>query len=284
MLKLRHPNAEVFVPDGAPVDEALARTTHMAVVAHPDDAEIMGLSGILDCFQRDDKWFTSVVVTDGAGSPRLGVYERYTDDEMILVRRGETRKAAVLGGYSATALLQWPSKTTRAPAARDIVDDLKDLVLAARPDVIYCHNLADKHDTHVASALRLLTALRELPADARPKTLYGGEVWRDLDWLVDDEKVVFDLTGHDNLAQALLALFDSQVVGGKRYDLATMGRRRANATYWESHGVDVADYLDFAMDLTPLVADPSLDINDYIQGHINRFAADVSARLGKLLA
>jgi LmbE family N-acetylglucosaminyl deacetylase len=284
MPNLRHPNAEFFVPDGTDADAALARTTHMAVVAHPDDCEIMAISGILECFQQDDKWFTSIVVTDGKGSPRLGVYERYTDDEMVAVRRQETKKAAVLGGYSATGLLQWSSKVTKDPVAREVIDDLKDLVLAAKPEVMYCHNLADKHDTHVASALRLIAALRELPAEDRPKTLYGGEVWRDLDWLTDNEKIVFKLTEHDGLAQALLAVFDSQVVGGKRYDLATMGRRRANATYWESHGVDVADYLDFSMDLTPLIADPSLDIKDYLQDRINRFAADVAERLGKLLA
>lgn len=283
MIQLRHPHAEIFVPDGSPAEVALGRTTHMAVVAHPDDAEIMAISGILACFQRDDKWFTSCVVTDGAGSPRLGVYEKYTNEQMIVVRRSETKKAAILGGYSAAALLQWPSKVAKDPAARDVVEDLKDLVVAAKPEIMYCHNIADKHDTHVASALRLITALRELPAEVRPKKLYGGEVWRDLDWLADDEKVVSPLTDHDNLAQALLAVFDSQVIGGKRYDLATVGRRRANATYWESHGVDVADYLDFAMDLTPLIEDTSIDINDFLQERIDRFAADVAAKLGKLL-
>ena len=283
MLKLRHEHAELFVPDGSPIDAALARTTHMAVVAHPDDCEIMAISGILECFQQTDKWFTSVVVTDGKGSPRLGVYKQYSDDEMIVVRRGETKKAAVLGDYSATALLQWSSTETKDPSFRKVIDDLKDLVLAAKPEVMYCHNLADKHDTHVASALRLIAALRELPAEDRPKALYAGEVWRDLDWLTDDEKVVFKLTEHDGLAQALLAVFDSQVVGGKRYDLATMGRRRANATYWESHGVDVADYLDFSMDLTPLIVDTSLDIKQFLQDRIDRFAADVAGRLGKLL-
>ena len=37
------------------------------------------------------------------------------------------------------------------------------------------------------------------------------------------------------------------------------------------------------MDLTPLVSDPSLDILDFTIGHIERFADDVRARLGKRL-
>ena len=71
--------------------------------------------------------------------------------------------------------------------------------------------------------------------------------------MLDDDKVAFDVTAHENLQAALLGVFDSQICGGKRYDLATMGRRRAHATYYASHGTDVAEGLTFAMDLTPLV-------------------------------
>ena len=38
------------------------------------------------------------------------------------------------------------------------------------------------------------------------------------------------MTGRDELAARLAAVFDSQIAGGKRYDLAEQGRRRANAT------------------------------------------------------
>jgi hypothetical protein len=37
------------------------------------------------------------------------------------------------------------------------------------------------------------------------------------------------------------------------------------------------------MDLTPLVSDPSLDIKEFICRYINRFAADVSRRIDKLV-
>ena len=69
------------------------------------------------------------------------------------------------------------------------------LIGEARPAVVYTHNLADKHDTHVAVALRTLAAIRSLPADVRPAAFYGCEVWRDLDWMVDEDKVAFDVTG-----------------------------------------------------------------------------------------
>ena len=68
-MKFYVPTAEIFIPDGLPVELALSRTTHMAISAHQDDIEIMAAGPILDCFQQKDLWFTGMVVTDGRGSP-----------------------------------------------------------------------------------------------------------------------------------------------------------------------------------------------------------------------
>ncbi len=271
--------AQLFVPDGLPPEEALARTTHMAVGAHQDDLEIMGVDGILTCFQQADKWFTGVVVTDGSGSPRDDLYASYTDEAMRKVRTKEQKKAAIIGEYAAQALLDYPSSTVKDGSNKGPVEDIALLLKMAQPSIVYSHNLADKHDTHVAVTLRVIEAIRDLPQSTRPRRLFGCEVWRDLDWMVDEDKVPFDCSAHENLQVALLGVFDSQVCGGKRYDLATIGRRRANATYFSSHGTDVATGLIYAMDLTPIVQDPAIEIQDYVQGYINRFAREVQERI-----
>jgi len=283
-MKFKLDGAELFVPDGLPAEEALARTTHMAIGAHQDDLEIMAYGGILECFLQPDKWFTGVVVTNGSGSPRDDVYKDYTDDEMRIVRRKEQRKAAVVGEYAAQVLLDYTSGAVKSPSSKDPVEDLAALLKAARPEIVYTHNLADKHDTHVAVTIKAIEAIRSLPAGLRPKKLYGCEVWRDLDWMIDEDKAVFDCTGHENLQASLLGVFDSQIAGGKRYDLATLGRRKAHATYHTSHGVDVSAGLNFGMDLTLLTVDPSKDIAAFVQEHIDRFAKEVQDRLAKLIA
>ncbi len=275
--------AQVFVPDGLPIEEALARTTHMAIGAHQDDLEIMAIDGILKCFQQPDRWFTGVVVTNGSGSPRDGVYKDYTDAAMRQVRIKEQKKAAVVGEYAAQVLLDYPSGAVKDASNRAPVEDLARLFRLAQPEVVYTHNLADKHDTHVAVTVRVIEAIRSLAEKERPRHLYGCEIWRDLDWMLDEEKVTFDCSAHENLQAALVGVFDSQVSGGKRYDLATMGRRRANATYHASHGVDVATGLVYAMDLTPLIQDPMKDIPGYVQGFIDRFAQEVQRRVLKCL-
>ena len=281
-MQFHFSTAEIFVPDQQPVEPALARTTHLAIAAHQDDIEIMAAGPILECFQREDRWFTGVVVTDGRGSPRDDLYKNYSDEDMRQVRFKEQRKAAVIGEYAAQVMLDYPSKMIKDGSCQEPVRDLAKLIEASQPDFIFTHNLADKHDTHVGVAIKVIAALRSLPVTSRPKGLYGCEVWRDLDWMVDTDKVPFDLTGHENLQAALLGVFDSQIAGGKRYDLATMGRRRAHATYFESHGVDLTQGLSFAMDLTPLILNPSLEVTRFVDEHIQRFARDVADRHKRL--
>lgn len=281
-MRFRMRSAEIFVPDGSPEDIALARTTHMAVGAHQDDLEIMAYDGILKCFQSEKNWFCGVVMTDGSGSPRDDLYKDYSNEEMRMVRRKEQKKAAIVGEYTAQILLDYPSSAIKDPENEAPIEDLVEILKVAKPRIVYTHNLADKHDTHVATALRVIEAIRKLPNDMKPERVYGCEVWRDLDWLLDGDKVVFNVSAHENLQMALLGVFDSQICGGKRYDLATMGRRRANATYYESHGVDVATGMTFAMDLTPLIRDPDVDIKEYVAGFVRRFMEDVTRRLERL--
>lgn len=282
-MKFSNPTAEIFVPDGLGVTKALARTTHMGIGAHQDDLEFMALHGILSCFQKKDLWFAGVTVTDGRGSARANEYAGFTDPQIRGVRRREQIKASVVGEYGSMTLLDHPSAAIKKPGNRALVGDLKRLIIAAKPDFIYTHNLADKHDTHLAVVIPVIHALRELPASARPKALYGCEVWRSLDWMRDEEKVVFDVGARENVAMSLMGVFDSQISGGKRYDVATLGRKRANATYFASHATDAARLLEFAMDLTPLIRDADPDIAGYVDGFIQRFAGDVRGRITRFL-
>ncbi len=274
--------AEVYVPDSMPVEEALARTTHLCIAAHQDDIEIMAAQPILECFQQKDKWFTGVVVTDGRGSPRDNLYKDYTDEEMRLVRFKEQRKAAIVAEYAAQVMLDFPSKIIKDASRPEPVRDLVTLLSAAKPEFVFTHNLADKHDTHVAVALRVVNAIRQLNQSERPARLVGCEVWRSLDWMADSDKVTMDLSSHENLQTALLGVFDSQVAGGKRYDLASMGRRRANATYFESHGVDNSTGMSFGTDMTPLIKDTGIDVVAFVQDLIGHFAQDVRERLARI--
>jgi len=278
-MQFHNPGADVFVPDGSEPEAALARTTHLSIAAHQDDIEIMAYHGIAECFGRKDRWFTGVVVTNGAGSARSGIYGGYSDEEMQKVRLVEQRKAAYVGEYGCQVQLGFSSSQVKDSHNRAVIEDLEKVLRVARPETVYLHNLADKHDTHIAVALRSIAALRAVATETRPKKVYGCEVWRDLDWLVDADKQVLPVSARSNVAAALVGVFDSQVTGGKRYDLATAGRRLAHATYYASHATDQESALTFAMDLTPLVENPKLPVADYVLAYVERFRGDVEKRL-----
>ena len=271
-----------YIPDGMQEQKAIERTTHLAISAHQDDIEFMAYAPVAECFGAPGKWFGAIVVTDGAGSPRSGLYADYTDEQMKEVRVVEQKKAAMVGEYGFLAMLSHPSKEVKDAGNIKIIEELADLIRKAKPKYLYTHNLADKHETHVATALKVIAALRRLSPEERPEKVYGCEVWRDLDWVNDDEKVYLVCGAHPNLMRCLSAVFDSQIVGGKRYDLAAEGRRLANATFSTSHACDTYSALNYAMDLTPLMGQ-SVDIDDYIAGYIDRFKVNVKETIGRFL-
>jgi LmbE family N-acetylglucosaminyl deacetylase len=282
-MKFNNSNAGIFVPDGKPETEALKRVTHLGIGAHQDDLEFMAFHGILACYGSAEKWFGGVTCTNGSGSARTGPYASTSDEQMMAIRRQEQNTAAIIGQYGVMIQLNYPSSAVKSATDGALKNDLKQIIAEARPEIVYTHNLADKHDTHVGVVVAALQAMRELPREERPGKVWGCEIWRNLDWLPDSEKVLMDVSGRDNLAAALNGVFDSQIVGGKRYDLATAGRRSANATFFESHATDKTTQLIFGMDLTPLVADENLDLLEYVLGFADRLKADIRQRLGKRL-
>jgi LmbE family N-acetylglucosaminyl deacetylase len=281
-MKLSRPDADVFVPDGAPMPEALRRATHVCVGAHQDDQEFMALHGILECFGRKGRGFAGVVVTNGAGSSRTDIYSDYSNEDMVRVRVKEQRKAAIVGEYTCQIQLMHPSGDVKKKGHPGVVADLRAVFEIVRPEVLYLHNPADKHDTHVSSCLRAIEAIRSLPKDRRPGKVLGCEIWRDLDWMNDGDKVVLPVDRFKNLAAALSGVYDSQITGGKRYDVAVAGRRTAHASFFESHATDKADALSFAMDMTPLVEDDALDVLDYTLAFLRRFEGEVRDRFSRL--
>lgn len=275
--------ARVHVPDGLPEDAALSRCTHLGVGAHQDDLEFMAFHGIVECLNAPDRWFGGVICSDGGGSSRTGPYANFTDEEMKAVRRDEQNRAADEGRYGIMIQLDLPSRAIKDPADHRLQKELLRILKASKPRVVYTHNPADKHESHLAVFAALLAALRALPEADRPTAVYGCEGWRGLDWLADDQKILLDTTGHDDLARRLNSLFDSQIAGGKRYDLAVEGRRRANATFFNSHASDAADSVTYAMDLLPLVQDPTLDPTEFVCEHVEALKKSVADGLRRYL-
>jgi len=275
-----NPHSDFYIPDGVVKPEAQARTSHLGIGAHQDDLEFMAFHGISSCYEQDSVWFSGITCTDGGGSSRKGKYAETGDEEMKAIRKEEQRKAAELGRYSYMAQLGHPSTSVKDAQLRtELVNELEVLLLRSQPEIVYTHNPADKHATHVGVFHAVIDAIRRVPPYSRPKKVYGCEVWRDLDWLCDEDKIALDVSGHSELAKQLNACFDSQIAGGKNYGDAVIGRRKANATFHDSHSSDTVDQLWFAMDLTELVESTELDVKAFMQAKLERFSQSVYKHL-----
>ena len=275
----QHKNSVLFIPDGLEPEVAWGRVTHLGIGAHPDDLEFMAWNAILKGVYNDKYYFGGVTLTDGGGSSRMGLYAHIDDAQMKALRLKEQKKAAVVGEYSALAALGYTSAQVRRDMRPEVKEDLKRIIKASRLEVIFTHNLADRHRTHLAAVLLTIEALRELGKEYYPKKFYGGEVWRSLDWLPNERRCLFDVSQRPNLSCSFMGLYDSQISGGKSYHQASFGRRAANATYADAYAPDKAKLLELAMDLKPLLDNPQLAPADYLSKLIDEFKKEALASL-----
>ncbi len=271
----------IYIPDGSNIDTAFERVTHLAIGAHADDVEIFGFHGILQCFNSKKNGFAGVTVTDGANSPRMGEFKNTTNEEMIEIRRIEQNKAADIGKYALQLQLGLSSAECKSAVNDKLKEQIKEILIKAKPKFIYTHNLADKHDTHVAIAIHTIAAVKDLKSHLDLEGFYGCEVWRSLDWLADEDKVVLPVSEEQKLAEALCAVHKSQISGGKRYDKAAIARRISNATFLESKSVDQVTAAIFAMDYMPLLKNKNISELDLVQSHLEKFTDDTVSRLKK---
>jgi LmbE family N-acetylglucosaminyl deacetylase len=249
----------------------------------------MAIHGIVTCYESSTQWFAGVVATDGAGgagaAPKRGGVEPATPAaaaQLTERRRAEQKRAAELGKYGALVLLDHSSAAVKDPGEPAIVDDLVTILRAAPAEVLYTHNLADAHDTHVAVALAVIAACRRLEDAARPRRVIGCEVWRDLDWLAADAKVAMPLGNREELESALIRVFGSQLERNKRFDVGALGRRRANATFSDIQRADEHDAVVWGMDLTP-AARGEVEPAELVKGHVRAFERDVEERLRRFV-
>ena len=280
-MKFSQTHADLFVPGGGSLESALTSTTHLGIGAHPDDLEIMAYPGICACRGQKDLHFSGVVATDGAGSPRSGSSEKLSTPDLVKTRREEQKQAAGLGGYAAILQLGHPSAEVRGSGRRSLTSDLLQILKAAKPKVLYLHNPADRHETHVAVLLASLAALRQLPPADRPAEIYGCEVWGDLDWVPAERVIRLPCPAPADFGPSLLRVFRSQV-DGKRYDLAVAGRRRAQATFADAYTPDQSEEVVLALDLKPLVENSKLTLAEFVSSLTGEFQKQTLERIRRL--
>ncbi len=275
--------AECYVPDGIPSEAAMDRATIAAVGAHPDDLEIMALSGILEARRLGGKRFLGIVATPGSTEPRTGVYSGLSYDDLREIRRDEQRLAADIGDYSGVVQLMYESREVKDPREAGLFLDLKAIFERTRPEAVYLHNPFDRHDTHVAVCLRSLQAIRAASEATGwlPGKVYGCASWRGLDWLVHHDRIALPIHDPDHLSEQLIHAYKSQYAQDSQFEAALRGRRIVNAIHQESHALGLAQEVDHVMDMMPLVRAQTLDMAEYMGHVLHHFEQDALERVAR---
>jgi hypothetical protein len=103
-----------------------------------------------------------------------------------------------------------------------------------------------------------------------------------LDWLVSNDKVLLDISGNENLELALIKVYESQIRENKRYDIASIGRRRSNATFDRFDEADKGVSATIAVNLNSLILDDNLMLEEFCINLVKNFSEDVSKRIKRL--
>ncbi|MDR1138398.1 MAG: PIG-L family deacetylase [Clostridiales bacterium] len=249
------------------------RVKSIVVAAHFDDVEFMAYSAIAHSISSEDG-IAAVIVTNGGNSPRTGKYADTSDQDMVQLRIQEQLHAAQLAQYSKTTMLMYPSWVVK-DCSPQLIQQLADIISDDPDVVVYTHNPFDKHPTHVAVCKAVVAAIKSLPSLSRPKRLIGCEVWRGLDWMLDQYKIPMDTSDNHDFAKALFGVFESQIQGGKNYGNAVIGRWISNATFYDSHGVDKYTSLSYGVDMTPLATEQDMTLAQFAKRYLDDFANSV---------
>ncbi|MBL7663172.1 PIG-L family deacetylase [bacterium] len=247
----------------------------LAVVAHQDDVEIMGVPHTCD-----GRPIVAVVLTSGANSPRTGEYANVTPEEMAQIRLEEQKRAADLGNYACVIQLGYDSAAIKglAPEATHVVEQILNYF---NPEVLWTHHPFDKHPTHVASFTMVHRAIQSLTSANRPLPTkwLGGEVWGEIGSIHPDYLQFREILDGEQAQRRLIEVFASQIQGGKNYVDGTLGRRRSAATFRDSHGVDTCKFALLAVILDELLVDPTLDPAQWLCGVMTHSANLMAARV-----
>ncbi len=249
-----------------------APITHIAIAAHKDDGEMLALHGILNCYDKGG--FALIVLTDGGNCPKSGKYADVSYDDMAELRTEEQKRAATFGKYEKVYFLQLPSSSLETEFEE--ISSKVASIFNENPTIqyAYAHSLFDRHKTHINASKIAIESIRQSKYKGKIKMLYGVELWRDLDWIPENEQILLDVSGSKDFAMDLLSFFPSQNQS-KMYNKGFCGRVVANATFSNSHSNSLASEQIRAIDMTKLVFADKNAVRAFVDEQLGKFKQEI---------
>ncbi|MEP9411395.1 MAG: PIG-L family deacetylase [Candidatus Brocadia sp.] len=136
--------------------DGLKERNVLVLSPHPDD-DIIGCGGTMYQYHLRGARITTVYMTDG----RRG-NSRYTEEELVSVRKKEAMKASAIIGVEKTIFLD--NRDLELFPASKTISELLEILRDSRPQAVFLPFLLDAHPDHVATNKILLCAMKYFPS------------------------------------------------------------------------------------------------------------------------
>lgn len=169
------------------------------------DIERLGSDGIIDSLYNPNKSFVGVVTMAPTNIKNGGLYSLYNPEDMISVRLTEQQKAANLGSYNSTYILN--HKNTDED--EDIIDDYVNLIKAYKPETIYTYSPFEKDLNKVRILKLVITAISRIVDNYHPNLVLGVSLDNNINFISNEKLVKLGINKKLNFVNSILSVYDS---------------------------------------------------------------------------
>lgn len=198
------------------------------------DVEQLSMNAIINELANPNYSFVSVTTKAPQNIKALNEYELYTEEDLIHARLAEARKAANLGSYNSSFLLNYNDETI--VDSQKVISDYAEIISAYKPKAVYTFSPFELSKQRIHVLKLVVKTILQLPEDKRPEHLYCVSLNNDLDVVVEDDVATeFDFGNRYTLIDGILSVYDSVlqsnenlVVGYKAIDLMKYIKENSN--------------------------------------------------------
>jgi LmbE family N-acetylglucosaminyl deacetylase len=217
------------------------KTKNILIISpHPDD-DVIGMGGTIAIKAKEGAHFTILYATNGGGSIKTDEYKHLSKEELIKLRKEESKKSLepllddttvaeqkFLGLESAT-LFTTPELFTR---------EIELILRSKNYDEVYIPYFKDKHPTHKAVAELSTETIKRGPFKVE---LYAYETWNPLP--IEENTVVVDISKYYKNKLAAVSCHRSQC-SITPFDEGIIAKNRYNAVFQQVNSKNKMDYAE----------------------------------------
>jgi LmbE family N-acetylglucosaminyl deacetylase len=230
---------------------------------HPDD-DILGAGGVMIEAAEKGRAVFSVTLTDGRGSPRRD--PALSDEEMAGLRQKESLAALRAVGAKGGFYFRKRNSGLEGEEGKKVAEELRKLLDSLRPSEIFLPAPYERHRTHIRCTRLTLGALRSL--DGLKPSLLGYSLWGN--FFGGKKRFARDITPFvRKKVEAVLA--HATQIAYKNYQQGVLGKNNAEAIFWESHEIQKATFVETFLDMTELLEQKDLSLEDFIRQDVEAF-------------